>query len=89
MLYIHGILLASSDIGLLLETRKFLSEILEIKDLGKSYFMIGIQIHHDRSHSIDGLTHKAYVESMLVGLAYGICKERNTIFAHSSKVEPS
>ena len=42
------ILLASNDVGLLLETKKFLSSKFDIKDLGEASFVLGIEIHQDR-----------------------------------------
>ncbi|RDX95813.1 hypothetical protein CR513_21606, partial [Mucuna pruriens] len=44
ILYVDDILLASSDIGLLHETKRFLMKNFKIKDLGKAYFILGIQI---------------------------------------------
>ena len=59
ILYVDDILLASSDIGLLHETKKFLSKnfemkdlgnaSFEMKDLGNASFVLGIQILRDRS----------------------------------------
>ena len=43
VLYVDDILLASSDISLLLETKKF-----DMKDLGEASFVLGIEIHRDR-----------------------------------------
>ena len=40
VLYIDDILLASSDVSLLLETKKF-----DMKDLGEALFVLGIEIH--------------------------------------------
>ena len=45
MLYVDDILLASSDIGLLHETKRFLTKNFEMKDLGDAFFVLGIQIH--------------------------------------------
>ena len=43
VLYIDDILLASSDVSLLLETKNF-----DMKDLGGASFVLGIEIHQDR-----------------------------------------
>jgi hypothetical protein len=48
ILYVDGILLASSDINLLIETKKFLSSNFDMKDLGEASFILGIEIHRDR-----------------------------------------
>ena len=43
VLYVDDILLASSDVSLLLETKKF-----DMKDLDEASFVLGIEIHRDR-----------------------------------------
>jgi hypothetical protein len=45
ILYMDDILLASSDVSLLLETKMFLSSNFDIKDLGEASFVLGIEIH--------------------------------------------
>ena len=45
VLYVDDILLASNDIGLLHETKRFLSNNFEMKDIGNASFMLGIQIY--------------------------------------------
>ena len=48
VLYVDDILLTSSDVNLLLETKKFLSSNFDMKDLGEASFVLGIEIHQDR-----------------------------------------
>jgi hypothetical protein len=57
ILYVDDILLASSDIDLLLETKKFLTSKFDMKDLG--------EIHRERSKGVLGLSQKAYLEKVL------------------------
>ena len=45
VLYVDDILLASSDVYLLLETKKFLSSKFDMKDFGEASFVLGIEIH--------------------------------------------
>ena len=45
VLYVDDILLASNDIGILHETKRFLSNKFEMKDLGDDSFVLGIQIY--------------------------------------------
>jgi len=45
VLYVDDILLATNDIGMLHETKIFLSRNFEMKDLGDTSFLLGIQIH--------------------------------------------
>jgi hypothetical protein len=51
---VDDILLASSDISLLLETKKFLSSKFDMKDLGEASFVLGIEIHRDRRKEVLG-----------------------------------
>ena len=46
------ILLASSDVNLPLETKKFLSSNFDMKDLGEASFVLGIEIHRDRRRGV-------------------------------------
>ena len=62
---VDNILLASSDLGLLHETKKFLSKNFEMKDMGEATYVIGIEIFQDRSRGLLGLSHKAYIERVL------------------------
>ena len=47
ILYVDDILLASSDVNLLLETKKFLSSKFDMKDLSEASFVLGIEIYRD------------------------------------------
>jgi hypothetical protein len=49
IIYVDDILLVSSDVGLLLEIKKFLSSKFDTKDLGEASFVWDIEIHRDRS----------------------------------------
>jgi hypothetical protein len=62
---VDDILLASSDVSLLLETKKFLSSNFDMKDLGEASFVLGIEIHRDRSKGVLGLSQKTYIEKVL------------------------
>jgi hypothetical protein len=65
ILYVDDILLASSDIDLLLETKKFLSSKFDMKDLDEASFVLRIEIHRERSKRVLGLSQKAYLEKVL------------------------
>jgi len=49
-------LLATNDLGLLNETNKFLSNTFEMKDMGETYYVVGIKIFCDRSQELLGLS---------------------------------
>jgi hypothetical protein len=65
ILYVDDILLASSYVSLLLETKRFLSSNFDMKDLGVASFILGIEIHQDRRNGLLGLSEKAYLEKVL------------------------
>jgi hypothetical protein len=65
ILYVDDILLASSDVSLLLETKKFLSSKFDMKDLGETSFVLGIEIHRDRNKWVLGLSQNTYIEKVL------------------------
>jgi hypothetical protein len=65
IMYVNDILLTSSDVNLLLETKKFLSSNFDMKDLGEASFVLGIEIHRDRRKGVLGLSQKAYIEKVL------------------------
>jgi hypothetical protein len=45
---VNDILLASSDVSLLLETKRFLFSKFDMKGLGEASFILEIEIHRDR-----------------------------------------
>ena len=56
VLYIDDILLASSDVNLLNDTKRVLSTNFDMKDLGEASFVLGIEIYRDRSRNLLGIT---------------------------------
>jgi hypothetical protein len=56
---VDDILLASSYVHLLLETKCFLSSHFDMKDLGEASYVLGIEIHRDRSKGVLGLLQKS------------------------------
>ena len=64
------ILLGSSDVNLLLETKKFLFSKFDMKDLGEASFVLGIEIHRDRENGVLGLSQKIYLEKSSKEIQY-------------------
>ena len=56
VLYVDDILLASSDVNLLNDTKRLLSANFDMKDLGEASFVLGIEIYCDRSRNLLGLS---------------------------------
>jgi hypothetical protein len=52
ILYVDDILLASSNVDMLLEMKKFLSSNSDMKDLGEASFVFGIEILRDRKKGV-------------------------------------
>ncbi|RVW73194.1 Retrovirus-related Pol polyprotein from transposon TNT 1-94 [Vitis vinifera] len=70
VLYVDDMLLASNYMGMILETKQFLSKNFDMKDLGEASYVIGIEIHRDRSR---GLSQKNYIEKVLKRLNMQNC----------------
>ena len=65
ILYVDDILLATNDLSLLIETKRFLSNNFEMKDMGEAYCVIGIEIFCDRSQGLLDLSQNAYINKVL------------------------
>jgi hypothetical protein len=76
---VDDILLASSDVNLLLETKKVLSSNFDMKDLGEASFVLGIEIHRDRRNEVLGLSQKAYLEKVLKKFNMHQCKPSSVL----------
>ncbi|RVW87693.1 Retrovirus-related Pol polyprotein from transposon TNT 1-94 [Vitis vinifera] len=85
VLYVDDILLASSDVGLLHETKRFLSSKFDMKDLGNASFVLVIQIHRDRSRGILGLSQKTYIDKVLSRFGMSNCALGDTPVAKGNK----
>ena len=83
VLYVDDILLATNDLNLLRDTKKFLSNNFEMKDLGND---LGIQIYRDRSKDILGLSQKGYIEKLLQRYGMQDCKPLDTPIAKGDKL---
>ncbi|RVW13644.1 Retrovirus-related Pol polyprotein from transposon TNT 1-94 [Vitis vinifera] len=85
VLYVDDILLASSDVELLHETKRFLSSKFDMKDLGDASFVLGIQIYRDRPRGILGLSQKAYINKVLSRFGMSNCAPGDTPVAKGDK----
>jgi hypothetical protein len=56
ILYVDDILLVSSDVSLLLETKRFLSSNFDMKDLDEASFVLRIEIHQEKKGGIGIVT---------------------------------
>jgi hypothetical protein len=85
ILYVYDILLASSHVSLLLETKRFLSSNFDMKDLGEASFVLGIEIHRDRRKGILRLSQKAYLEKVLKKFSMHACNPMPTPIVKGDK----
>ena len=83
--YVDDILLATNDISLLHETKRFLSKQYEMKDLGDASFVLGIQIYRDRSRGILRLSQKRYIDKVLKRFGMQDCKPGDTPMSKGDK----
>ena len=74
VLYVVDILLISSDVNLLNDTKRLLSANFDMKDLGEAYFVLGIEIYCDRSQNLLGLSQRTYIDRMLTRFNMQMCK---------------
>jgi len=65
ILYVDDIILASDDIDFLCDTKQMLTAHFDKKDLGNASFVLGIEIHRDKTREILGLSQKGYIERVL------------------------
>jgi len=65
ILYVDDILLATNDLGLLSETKKFLFNNFEMKNMVEAYYVIGIEIFCDRQQGLLRLSKKVYISKVL------------------------
>lgn len=82
ILYVDDILLASSSVKLLNETKDFLSSNFDMKDLGEASFVLGIEIKRDRKIGVLGLSQQNYIQKVLKRFHMETC---NTSDAPMSK----
>lgn len=59
------ILLTSNNLAILYETKGYLEENFDMKDMGKASFIIGIEIYRDQSQGLLELSQTTYIRSIL------------------------
>ena len=74
ILYVDDILLASSNVCLLKETKAFLSKQFDMKDMGEAHYILGIEITRDRKQGALGLSQKNYIDKVLQRFGMQDCR---------------
>ena len=65
ILYVDDILLATNNLHLSYETKMFLSNNFEMKDMGEATYVIEIEIFQNRSQGMLGLSPTSYINKVL------------------------
>ena len=78
VLYVDDILLVANDTSLLVETKQLLFSHFNMKDLGEAFYVLGIQILHDRPSSIMRLSQQTYIERILKRFNMQSCSSGKT-----------
>jgi hypothetical protein len=86
ILYVDDILLASSDKNLLFKMKGFLSSNFDLKDLGDASYVLGIEIHRDRTIGMLCLSQKAYIEKVLKRYHIHECSTTSVPFTKDNKL---
>jgi hypothetical protein len=81
------ILLVSSDVSLLLKTKRFLSSNFDMKYLVEASFVLGIKIHRDRRKGVLRLSQKAYFEKVLKKFSMHVCNPTPVSIVKDDKYE--
>ena len=85
VLYVDDILFTTNDIGMLHETKRFLSRNFEITGLGDASFVLGIEILRERSQGTLRLSQMSYIDKILKTFSMQDCKPGDTPVAKGDK----
>ena len=80
--YVDDILLFGSDIGMLSTVKVWLEKTFDMKDLEKSSYILGINLHRDRKNRMIDSSQVAYIDKALVRVAMQNSKKGITPFRH-------
>ena len=78
ILYVDDILLASNDLGIIHETKEYLKNNFDMKDMGEATFVIGIEIYRDRSRGLLGLSQESYIKNILKRFCMEGCRPQDS-----------
>jgi len=65
VLYVDDIFLATNDIVMLHDVKKFLFNKFEMKDISEASYVIGIEIFREKSQGVLRLSQKGYIKKVL------------------------
>ena len=82
MLYVDDILLIGNDVGKLYEVKIWLAKQFDMKDLGESAYIMGIQIFRDRKNRTLLLSQASYIDKVMDRFSMQDSKKGQTPFRH-------
>ncbi|KAI5312501.1 hypothetical protein L3X38_041674 [Prunus dulcis] len=86
LLYVDDILLASSNLSLLHDTKRMLSNRFQMTDLGEANYVLGIEISRDRERGLLSLSQKGYIERILTRFNMQNCIGCDVPFSKGDKL---
>ena len=82
VLYVDDILLIGNDIGLLSDVKKWLVEKFQMKYLGQTSYVLGIQIIRDRKNRLLALSQASYIDKVLARFSFQNSKKGQLLTRH-------
>ena len=76
--YVDDILLAGNDMKMIVTTKRWLSSIFEMKDMGEANYVLGVEIFRDRSKKLLGLSQETYIKMILERFCMHNSKPKDT-----------
>ena len=63
--YVDDILLAGNNLEMIEATKRWLSSVFEMKDMGEATYVLGVEIIRDRPKKLLGMSQEAYIKKVL------------------------
>ena len=64
-LYVDDILLAGNNLEMIEATKRWLSSVFEMKDMGEARYVLGVEIVRNRPKKLLGMSQEAYIKKVL------------------------
>ena len=79
-LYVDDILITGNDLEFVQTMKRWLSSTFEMKDMGKTFYILGIKIHRNRSNRLVVLSKEYYIKKILERFNLQDCNPIDTPF---------
>ena len=64
-LYVDDILLVGNNLEMIEATKKWLSSVFEMNDMGEARYVLGVEIIRNRPKKLLGISQEAYIKKVL------------------------